>query len=52
MPIVLPELAIKRYSEFIDNFNKFKLVGQIDLTKYDYQEKLLDFYLIHFVHQI
>ena len=44
MPIVLPELAIKRYTEFIDNFNKFKLVGQIDLTKYDYQEKLLEFY--------
>lgn len=44
MSIVLPELAIKRYSEFIDNFNKFKLVGQIDLSKYDYQEKLLDFY--------
>ena len=45
MPVTLPELAVKRYVEFIDQFNKFKIVDyQIDLSSYDYQEKLLAFY--------
>ena len=45
MPIVLPELAIKRYTEFVENFNKFKLVNHpIDLKTYNYQEKLLEFF--------
>lgn len=45
MPVTLPELAVKRYTEFIESFNKFKLVNyQIDLSTYDYQEKLLAFY--------
>ena len=45
MPIVLPELAVKRYTEFIENFNKFKLVDHpIDLKTHNYQEKLLEFF--------
>jgi hypothetical protein len=44
MPVELPELAVKRYTEFITNFNKFKLVGEIDLTKHNFQEKLIEFY--------
>jgi len=41
----LPELAIKRYVEFVDNFNNFKLVEyKIDVTTFDYKEKLLTFY--------
>lgn len=45
MPVTLPDLAVKRYTEFIESFNKFKLVDyQIDLSTYNYQEKLLAFY--------
>ena len=45
MPTVLPDLAIKRYTEFIENFNKFKLVEtDIDLKSFNFQEKLLAFY--------
>jgi len=45
MPATLPELAVKRYTEFIENFNKFKLVDyEIDLTTFNFEEKLLAFY--------
>ena len=45
MTTELPELAIKRYSEFIDSFNKLNLVEyKIDITTFDYKEKLLVFY--------
>ena len=45
MTTELPELASKRYVEFIDNFNNFKLVDyKIDVTTFNYQEKLLTFY--------
>jgi hypothetical protein len=45
MPVTLPDLAVKRYTEFIESFNKFKLVDyEIDLSTYNYQEKLLAFY--------
>jgi len=43
--IELPELASKRYLEFIDNFNNFKLVDyKIDATTFNYKEKLTTFY--------
>jgi hypothetical protein len=45
MPTILPELAAKRYAEFIENFNKFKILpSNIDLTTFNYQEKLLAFF--------
>jgi hypothetical protein len=45
MPTILPDLAVKRYTEFITSFNKFKLVEhEIDITKFDFKEKLLTFY--------
>jgi len=45
MPVILPDLAVKRYTEFIENFNKFKLVDyEIDLNTFDFKEKLLAFY--------
>ena len=45
MTTVLPELAVKRYTEFIESFNKFKLVEyQIDVKSFDVNEKILTFY--------
>jgi len=45
MTSILPDLAVKRYTEFIDNFNKFKLVEyQIDVSTFNPSEKLLAFY--------
>ena len=45
MTTQLPELASKRYIEFVDSFNKLNLVEyKIDVTTFDYNEKLLTFY--------
>jgi hypothetical protein len=45
MPTILPELAAKRYAEFVENFNKFKILpSNIDLSTFNYQEKLLSFF--------
>jgi hypothetical protein len=45
MTTQLPDLACKRYTEFINNFNNFNLVDyKIDVTTFDYKEKLLIFY--------
>lgn len=45
MPTILPELADKRYAEFVENFNKFKILpSNIDLSTFNYQEKLLSFF--------
>jgi hypothetical protein len=45
MSTIIPDLAIKRYSEFIESFNKFKLVDyKIDATSFDNKDKLLNFY--------
>ena len=39
------ELAIKRYTEFIDTFNKLKLIDyEIDIKSFDAIEKLQSFY--------
>ena len=39
------ELAIKRYTEFIDTFNKLKLIDyEIDIKSFDPTEKLQSFY--------
>jgi len=45
MTTQLPELARKRYVEFIDSFNNLNLVDyKIDVESFDYKEKLLTFY--------
>jgi len=45
MTTVLPELAVKRYIEFIDTFNGFKLVDyKIDVNTYDYKKQIISFY--------
>jgi len=45
MSTIIPDLAIKRYSEFIESFNKFKLVDyKIDANSQDNKDKLLNFY--------
>ena len=45
MTTELPALAIKRYVEFIDSFNNFKLIDyKLDVETFDYQEKILTFY--------
>ena len=45
MTTQLPDLACKRYVEFIDSFNNSKLVDyKIDVTTFDYKEKILAFY--------
>jgi hypothetical protein len=41
----LPELAKKRYVEFIESFNKFKLIDtDVDIKSFNYEEKLWTFY--------
>lgn len=45
MTTILPDLAVKRYKEFVDTFNKFKLVEyQIDVNSFNVEEKILTFY--------
>jgi hypothetical protein len=45
MTTELPTLAVKRYVEFIDSFNNFKLIDyKLDVTTFDYHEKILTFY--------
>ena len=44
--IIIPELALQRYREFIESFNKFKLIdSQIDISAFNYEEKLKEFYV-------
>jgi hypothetical protein len=41
----LPELAKKRYVEFVESFNKFKLIDtEVDIKSFNYEEKLWTFY--------
>ena len=45
MVVIIPELAKKRYTEFIDSFNKFKLVDiELDIKTFDVDEKIKTFY--------
>ena len=45
MTTILPELAVKRYTEFVESFNKFKLVEyEIDINSFNIEEKILTFY--------
>ena len=41
----VPELVLTRYCEFVESFNKLKLVDyELDVTKFDYSEMLKSFY--------
>ena len=41
----VPELALTRYSEFVESFNKLKLVDyELDIKTFDYTEMLKTFY--------
>jgi hypothetical protein len=41
----VPELALTRYSEFVESFNKLKLVDyELDIKTFDYTEMLKSFY--------
>ncbi len=43
--LVIPELALKRYTDFIESFNNFKLVDhKVDATSINPEEKLRVFY--------
>lgn len=45
MVVTIPELAKKRYTEFIESFNKFKLVDiEIDIKTFDVDAKIKEFY--------
>ena len=45
MVVIIPELAKKRYTEFIESFNKFKLVDiEIDIKTFDVDAKIKEFY--------
>lgn len=45
MVVTIPELAKKRYTEFIESFNKFKLVDiEIDVKSIDVDAKIKDFF--------
>ena len=45
MVVIIPELAKKRYTEFIESFNKFKLVDiEIDVKSFDVDAKIKDFF--------
>ena len=45
MSTIIPDLAIKRYSEFIESFNKFNLIDyKVDANSKDNKDKLLNFY--------
>ena len=45
MSTQLPELANKRYVEFVESFNNLNLVEyKIDVSTFDYKEKLSGFY--------
>jgi hypothetical protein len=45
MVVIIPELAKKRYTEFIESFNKFKLVDiEIDIKSFDVDSKIKEFF--------
>lgn len=45
MVVIIPELAKKRYIEFVESFNKFKLIDiEIDVKSFDVDAKIKDFY--------
>jgi len=45
MVVIIPDLAKKRYVEFIESFNKFKLVDiELDVKTFDVEEKIKTFY--------
>ena len=45
MVVIIPDLAKKRYTEFIESFNKFKLVDiEIDVKSFDVDAKIKDFF--------
>jgi hypothetical protein len=45
MVVTIPELAKKRYTEFIESFNKFKIVDiELDVKTFDVDEKIKTFF--------
>jgi hypothetical protein len=45
MVVTIPELAKKRYTEFIESFNKFKIVDiELDVKTFDVEEKIKTFF--------
>jgi len=45
MVVIIPELAKKRYTEFVESFNKFKIVDiELDVKTFDVDEKIKTFY--------